>query len=182
MDLFHKCFHPPTQVVKLDDTTYYGGNEMTISDFEGEFVVNLTRHPNIVVSEGFSSLTSLIEYPFQEIIVPWPDFKLPKVKIAFWRRLHDFIDEKGWKDVCIHCAGGHGRTGTALSALIIANAGLPAKEAVEIVRDNYCNLCVETLEQCFYLQEVDTFYNGRKPKEDACPIPSMFYSQKKDEV
>jgi len=57
----------------------------------------------------------------------------------------------------IFCMGGHGRTGTALSALAQVSAYAPAIESGDIVtwvREVYCQDAVETQPQIDYLQRV----------------------------
>ncbi len=165
------CNHTPKIVFAIDDVNYYAADANGVIDFTGDFVVNFTRMPN--VSSVVPELAPYIDIPFEEIIVPWPDYEIPKVKISFWGALHDFIRQHSWRSVCFHCGMGHGRTGTGLSSLIIASTGCSAKEATDIIRTNHCEEAVESFEQCHYLQEVDKYYNGREPSIDTCPIPSM---------
>lgn len=181
MNIFHRCAHPPTLVVQIGNISYYGAGRSEAMDFDGDFVINLSGVSNIMRTEGMKDLTDLIQYPFEEIMVPWPDFKLPKVEPEFWEAAHQFSKDKGWTDVCVHCMGGHGRTGTALASLIIVNAGKSALEAVDIVRQNYCDMAIETLEQCMYLQQLDNLFNNGSLKEKDCPEPSMMYGLKEDE-
>jgi len=144
-----------------------------IFDFDGDAVLNLTKAPNIPISK-YPELTEHMDIPFEEIMLPWPDFEAPKVKISFWETLHKFVKGKGWKSICIHCAAGHGRTGTALSSLLIANAGYSANDAVDLIRHHYCEDAVESPSQCSYLQVVDYYYNDNEIKEESAPIPSIF--------
>lgn len=53
------------------------------------------------------------------------------------------------KKVHIGCIGGHGRTGTVLSALVSVIMG--EKNAIEYVRKNYCHKAVESHEQVEFL-------------------------------
>jgi len=48
-----------------------------------------------------------------------------------------------WDPVEIACAGGHGRTGTALACLAVLD-GVPSREAVRYVRAHYAARAVET--------------------------------------
>jgi protein-tyrosine phosphatase len=50
----------------------------------------------------------------------------------------------------IACAGGHGRTGTALACLAILD-GVPGTEAVAFVREHYYSHAVETPGQRRYV-------------------------------
>jgi len=80
-------------------------------------------------------------------LIEWPDFGLPsnperaaeQIRAAFERA-------QSGQRVEIGCAGGLGRTGTALACMAIL-AGVPAEEAVAWVRDNYDSRAVETSDQ-----------------------------------
>lgn len=81
----------------------------------------------------------------------WPDFRLPSdraqaraILTEAWRRAAD-------ERVEIACAGGRGRTGTALACLAILD-GVPATEAVDFVRRNYDRRAVETPWQRGYVR------------------------------
>nr|WP_084614255.1 protein-tyrosine phosphatase family protein [Nakamurella lactea] len=78
--------------------------------------------------------------------VHWPDFRLPSdprdardALAELWRRSTD-------ERVEVACAGGHGRTGTALACLAVLD-GVPAVAAVEYVRRHYDARAVETRSQ-----------------------------------
>ncbi|WP_453984827.1 protein-tyrosine phosphatase family protein [Brevibacterium casei] len=75
--------------------------------------------------------------------VKWPDFRLPSdqadAAVAFaeaWARASS-------ERVGVACAGGRGRTGTALACLAILD-GVPSAEAVAFVREHYHPRAVET--------------------------------------
>ncbi|MGY0020714.1 protein-tyrosine phosphatase family protein [Streptomyces sp. cg35] len=81
----------------------------------------------------------------------WPDFRLPSdaeraraVLHEAWRRCADARVE-------VACAGGRGRTGTALACLAVLD-GVPAAEAVAYVRRNYDRRAVETPWQKRYVR------------------------------
>jgi protein-tyrosine phosphatase len=81
----------------------------------------------------------------------WPDFGLPadpamlaETLAEAWRRAAD-------ERVEFACAGGHGRTGTALACLAIID-GVPAGDAVAYVREHYDAGAVETIGQRRYLE------------------------------
>ncbi|HEX4226066.1 MAG TPA: protein-tyrosine phosphatase family protein [Pseudonocardiaceae bacterium] len=74
----------------------------------------------------------------------WPDFRLPRdpaAAIAAITALHQRA--LAGERVEVACAGGVGRTGTALSCLAIL-AGVSATEAVDWVRSHYQRRAVET--------------------------------------
>jgi len=83
---------------------------------------------------------------WETVWVRWPDFGLPadaaQAREAFaaaWRR-------SATQRVEVGCAGGRGRTGTALACLAILD-GVPAPGAVAYVRVHYAPGAVETQEQ-----------------------------------
>lgn len=166
------CFgHAPTKVILIDNVNYYASSQENIMDFEGELVVNFTNRKNILIPIP-EQLKNHLTYNFKEIMISWPDFKVPRVKYSFWQALHNYIIENKFKSVCLHCQAGHGRTGTALSALLISVMGFDANKAVDHIRENYCKEAVETQYQCDYLVEIDKYYNNRIVKDNDIPIPS----------
>lgn len=83
----------------------------------------------------------------------WPDMGIPPVWLDFWRDLWKLMPER----TVIACVGGHGRTGTALAALIIA-AGYDYWSALETVRKEHCEKAVESLVQEKYLHALYVEY------------------------
>ncbi|BBF99774.1 MULTISPECIES: protein-tyrosine phosphatase family protein [Pseudonocardia] len=75
--------------------------------------------------------------------VRWPDFLLPRDRTAFGAALHELLDRAGSGRVEVACAGGSGRTGTALACLAVID-GVPAGDAVGFVRSHYSPRAVET--------------------------------------
>jgi protein-tyrosine phosphatase len=80
-------------------------------------------------------------------IVDWEDFGLPRDADAAAGQIEDaFVRAKSGSRVEIGCAGGLGRTGTALACMAVL-AGVPPEGAVAWVRRNYDARAVETVEQ-----------------------------------
>lgn len=84
----------------------------------------------------------------------WEDYSAPPVGIGFWI---DALDLLGKGSVTVTCMGGHGRTGTAIAALMIA-CGVSADEAIDWVRKEHCTLAIESKSQEEYLRELDAQY------------------------
>ncbi|WP_327222761.1 protein phosphatase [Streptomyces platensis] len=91
------------------------------------------------------------EVPWESRWLRWPDFRLPSshpeaqaVLRAAWARADT-------ERVEVACAGGRGRTGTALACLAVLD-GVPAGEAVDFVRRNYDRRAVETPWQKRYVR------------------------------
>lgn len=169
--VINRCWHSPEHIFTMDGVDYYAADEHGVRKFEGDLVINLTSSPNI--PQIIPELKEHYDLPYEEIMVPWPDFGKPRVKMSFWETIHRVIKHKGCKTVCIHCGHGHGRTGTAMSCILVAMCGTSAIDAVDIVRENHCWEAVETAEQCCYIMEVDNHYNKRELTEKNFPLASM---------
>jgi hypothetical protein len=81
--------------------------------------------------------------PWESTWVRWPDFRLPADPVAARAALAEAWRRSERERVEIACAGGRGRTGTALACLAVLD-GVPAGEAVAWVRARYDPRAVET--------------------------------------
>ena len=75
--------------------------------------------------------------------VRWPDFRLPADRTAARAALAEAWQRSERERVEVACAGGRGRTGTALACLAVLD-GVPPAEAVAWVREHYDAKAVET--------------------------------------
>lgn len=80
----------------------------------------------------------------------WPDFRLPAIEAEVLPALTEVWERAAAERVEIACAGGHGRTGTALACVAILD-GVPAAMAVAFVREHYDPHAVETPRQRRYV-------------------------------
>ncbi|HEX5495475.1 MAG TPA: protein phosphatase [Mycobacteriales bacterium] len=80
---------------------------------------------------------------WQDRWVRWPDFWLPSDRAATADALGEAWERAGTERVEIACAGGRGRTGTALACLAVLD-GVPTHAAVAYVREHYSARAVET--------------------------------------
>lgn len=165
------CFHRPEYIFTIDDVDYYASSQTFAKKFDGDAIINFTSTPNIPYI--LPELETYYDIPYEEIMVLWPDFEKPMVKDKFWYHLHLFIKDKGWEKVCFHCEQGHGRTGTALSCMLVALCGKTAYDAVKMVREFHCIDSVESSEQTEYIMKLDKFYNKRNLRKAKAPMPSM---------
>jgi len=169
-----KCYHEPRLALKIQDVKYFAADEHGVREFNGDLVINLSGTPNLVSTEMMpSELAQHVFVPFKEVMVPWPDGGIPLVRSSFWQALHAYARDNGYKNICFHCEAGHGRTGTALSAMAISNLGWSVDKVIKQLRDKVCRHMVETSEQCQYLMELDNDFNGRELKEADLPDPSL---------
>lgn len=183
-----KCYHAPELVFKIDGIEYYASDALGVREFEGEVVLNLSNQQRTIsVDEMPRELIEHMVIPYKEIMIPWQDGGIPYVKTSFWQSIHEYMRTNNYKSVCIHCEAGHGRTGTALASMAVANLGWSVEEAVKYVRERICRHMVETSDQCNYLMALDYELNDREPKEESLPYPSMitmfeeYYTQKMEE-
>jgi hypothetical protein len=81
--------------------------------------------------------------PWPHDHVDWPDFGIPD-ETAIMSALPSLLARaRAGQRVEVGCAGGHGRTGTAVACLAVLT-GCPAADAVAWVREHYCPSAVET--------------------------------------
>ena len=73
----------------------------------------------------------------------WADFRRPADPVAAGRALREAWVRAGTERVEIACAGGRGRTGTALACLAVLD-GLSGDQAIRFVRQHYAPGAVET--------------------------------------
>jgi hypothetical protein len=81
--------------------------------------------------------------PWEARWVRWPDFWLPSDPAAASSALREAWERAGAGRVEVACAGGLGRTGTALACLAVLD-GLPGAQAIAYVRRHYAPRAVET--------------------------------------
>jgi hypothetical protein len=88
--------------------------------------------------------------PWEHRWLRWPDFRLPADDTEALAALTQAWERAGAERVEVACAGGHGRTGTALACIAILD-GVPSAEAVAFVREHYDAQAVETPAQRRYV-------------------------------
>ncbi|MDX5568046.1 protein phosphatase [Streptomyces sp. ID05-04B] len=89
--------------------------------------------------------------PWESRWVRWPDFRLPADREDARAALAEVWLRAADERVEIACAGGRGRTGTALACLAVLD-GVPPRAAVAFVRDHYDRRAVETPWQGGYVR------------------------------
>jgi protein-tyrosine phosphatase len=81
--------------------------------------------------------------PWEARRVRWPDFWLPSDRVAAASALREAWEHAETVRLEIACAGGNGRTGTALACLAVLD-GLPGDQAIAYVRRHYAPHAVKT--------------------------------------
>jgi hypothetical protein len=131
-----------TPHVHQDDVTFPDGTTVTAVTFAA---------PDPYVREAAPSFGLYLDErwdpPWPHETVLWPDFGVPPDAPGLAEVLARLlVRARSGEAVELGCAGGHGRTGTALACLAVLT-GVEAGRAVEWVRRHYCADAVETDEQ-----------------------------------
>lgn len=84
---------------------------------------------------------------------------------ALWGDLETEAKGRGGKlSVLVACFGGHGRTGTVLTALALAAGVVPKKaDPIAWMRDHYCEHAIESMSQVQYLETTFKFHTSETP-------------------
>jgi len=162
------CKHYIEPTITFDGLTICAGSATMSSykdivDSGAEVMIDLTGDTHKPLhSHGFvkcanseisDRLNRKMKRSIEFIYLDWDDYTAPPVGLDFWQELKTLIKEKQWKTIALGCVGGHGRTGTAICALMIAH-GYSAESAIKNVREIYCKKCVENESQRRYLYEL----------------------------
>lgn len=86
-------------------------------------------------------------------VLEWPDFGVPSSQSAADAAILEVRRRaRAGERVEVACIGGHGRTGTVLACLAIL-AGVPVGEAVQWVRQTYCERAVQEPAQHYWVEQ-----------------------------
>ncbi len=110
-------------------------------------------------ADYLATLAQHIQRPTPRVHIAWPDGGEPPLAPSFWKAFLDTVQGS----VCVCCHGSHGRTGTALASLYMAQhaheaTDLTLAEVVATIRRRHCHEAVETLDQVMYLEAVADAY------------------------
>jgi hypothetical protein len=152
--LSHNCDHgEPTELTTIADIALFLSDEEGV--FRAEDLGDKLLVLNLLGRSHFGQMPEELKaysmFQFEELVVNWPDGGFPALNPGFWSGLLDYAKTNDFDSLLIHCKAGHGRTGTAAAALLIAGKNMTPKEAVEFVRQNHCEEAVETQIQINYL-------------------------------
>lgn len=86
----------------------------------------------------------------------WPDFGTPSMDRTWWAALLGTIKTLPPESkVGVHCHGGHGRTGTAMTILaVLADVVSEHQDPVVWLRKKYCTEVVESASQIDYIEKI----------------------------
>jgi hypothetical protein len=166
------CYHAPTKFleVRKDKLSYYVADRLGVREFDGDLIVNLTDRAGPRAGSTTYKIPQLAKHMAKlpdEIVLAWNDFSTPPVQSSFSEALHAYAKFKKYKHVCFHCEHGHGRTGTAAAAMLIALQKLDVESSVNYIREIHCNQAVESDNQIQYLINLDIEFNGNEQRDDS---------------
>lgn len=98
------------------------------------------------------------------VTLNWEDFSLPVMKLSFWTDFYrTFIENSNRsRKIIVTCMGGHGRTGTALAAILLASRKFTGyRKTIDFVRSNYCEEAIETEDQELYLKNLSNYFKHK---------------------
>ena len=126
---------------------------------EADVLVNCASHSwshddgTVSVYGGdFEGLNKYLGSGIETLGVKWSDGGKPPVPGSFFRGVIETVKARGGGKVVFACVGGHGRTGTALAATLLANGVFDkAADAIRFVRKEHCYKACETAVQLEWL-------------------------------
>jgi protein-tyrosine phosphatase len=151
------CTHDgDTPVFAIGDKTFYGADSSGAGRgaWGKEAIIDCAgvapRGESNFVESNLRKYRNLNTKPKREYIrLHWQDYGTPPVGRAFWGRLLNLLPAG---QILICCMGSHGRTGTAMGALMVVSGLWTASEAIDYIRRNHCKEAVETQAQELYLE------------------------------
>lgn len=160
------CTHEGNKVVmQFDGINIYGGAKIDLAPGYFDFDTILDVGAMIYLATipikdvtGFEhdsklKLGNFIHRP-RLVQLDWPDMGVFPGKVQFWRALWAMFKEHKVKNLLIACQGSHGRTGTAMAAIMICCQGYAPAEAATYIRAEHCKHAIETNEQIDYLNNL----------------------------
>lgn len=160
--------HTPTLALNLGNGVYAG------SKYECKpYATNPNNFQVVLNCTGtgmFSSCSHKIPFDWghqfekpatNEIVLDWYNNQAVCIHPDFWLKLREFVVDN-YSKVLVCCEGGHGRTGTALTALMLTGKDWKTWDAIDYLRTNYCKDAVETQVQVDYLKDLEKYFKEKK--------------------
>lgn len=161
------CTHKGDAIIyEKEGKRLHGANGRGLNEYDEKWgliidLANQVRYPSnwdsFIKSETTKKMSILKKYlpkpksiTAEILSLNWPDMGIPPVGLDFWLHLWDLLP---LGDTVMLCVGGHGRTGTALTAFMIAD-GVDYYTAIQDVWKLHCEKGVESLSQGLYLHKL----------------------------
>jgi len=153
----------PKAVFSIDGLEIWGSAKDKLNEAglnEQDLIINctgitFTSTPFVKAIPEWMKLNYSTKTPDQ-ILLDWSDFSPPprSIGIGFWQSIIAQAKTEKKKRVICCCTAGHGRTGTALAALLYSSAPANYDNSMEVVRfikKVYCPEAIETDGQKNYI-------------------------------
>ena len=167
------CPHNGTKCVfMIDGISVYGSKIDTINPTvlnDETFLLNcsdstFTYEAPVRKTDLKYGMTKYMKRAHGQMDLAWPDRGAPNLPGVFWqdlfRSMRKATAKRGdtvvprYTKLLICCLGSHGRTGTAMAA-ILTQHGIPVDEAVDLIRGSHCEKAIESQEQMEYLLRIE---------------------------
>jgi len=136
--------------------------DRTFTPAVGFYLDGLWASGGIMVTPGSTFPAEAVA--LERVIYPWPDYGVPASLPAFCDAITWLLDAIGsGRTVEVGCFASHGRTGSLLASLLVAE-GMEAHAAIRQVRRVHCDEAVESMAQISFIERLDTRLNGREHK------------------
>jgi protein-tyrosine phosphatase len=145
------------------DVCIDGGGVLTVP---GEYdLPTLYGDPGLVKTlnpHAYRSAEKVDEKKEKILKIRWADRCPPPVAPSFWPALNDYLHELAVKkgeplNVLTICQGGHGRSGSALTLLMMCMTDYSALDALTHLRALHCARAIESKDQHIYLNAVAAY-------------------------
>jgi hypothetical protein len=115
---------------------------------------------------GYEHLLECLPKAPPIIKLAWRDYGTPSLLYSFWEKLYESLPDG---NILFCCHGGHGRSGSALAAILIIAWNISAAKAIQTVRKHHCHKAVETNAQREYLVGLSKWWAKQcgKPIDDS---------------
>ena len=120
--------------------------------------------------KGYENLSEFCLTMPPVIKLGWRDYAAPALRFQFWEKLYESLPDG---DILLCCVGGHGRSGTALAAILIIAWNITAAKAIQTVRAHHCDSAIETAGQREYLIQLSKWWAkecGKAPDDDVVKV------------
>lgn len=129
-----------------------------------DLIVNKLRQSDLVINCGTSSSIkvkqfrsvpdsfNLSEINVQEIWLEQSNGTAPKLSRDTWQTIWNQARDQKFKRIVFTCTGGHGRSPTAMAAMMQSVGDCSYETALEHIRNQYCQYVPETKTQLEYLE------------------------------
>lgn len=159
-----------------DRPNAWGGKDLdllpTVTPDIGFYLDDYWADDRLVTSPGFAPPFLSPQPQGGTIIYPWMDLTAPNDMGEIERACLWLLAElEAGKFVDIGCIGGHGRTGTLISCLLVMQ-GMDPNMAISKIRQEYCSQAVESIAQTRFIQELAKATNPAMANIVPSPYPT----------